>query len=72
MDMKPMTKKDWNDLIDSIEIPQQNRYLMVWSSAKDMIKMIIDNGGKEIERKKYDDGIDYITFQLSFNYDFKL
>ena len=69
---KPITKKDWNDLIDSIEIPKQDRFLIIYADMKDMIKMIIDNGGKEVERHNVGTEVESITFQLTFNYDFKI
>ena len=52
------------DLMD-FEIDRTNdRYLMIYSDQKEAIKLILKNGGKEVERKKVSENVYYITFKL--------
>lgn len=52
------------DLMD-FEIDRTNdRYLMVYSDQKEFIKLILKNGGKEVEREKVSENLYYIIFKL--------
>lgn len=52
------------DLMD-FEIDRTNdRYLMIYSDQKEVIKLILKNGGQEVERKKVSENLYYITFKL--------
>lgn len=61
----PMPGIDWVEVIGSIKIPKQESYVIIYSDMKDMIKLIIDKGGVEVERHNSGTELESITFKLS-------